>query len=464
MTVQWSSGTDLHLELDPEQPRSGPALAEALRGAIRAGRLAAGQSVPSTRALAADLGIARGTVTRVYEQLRIEGFLQSRQGAATTVAARVPVPDPAGAGRSAVVPTTLRWSLEPGLPDVSAFPRLDWLAAGRRALAELPADALGHGSDPLGQPRLRAVLADYLGRTRGVLADPSRTVICAGYAHGLSLLAQLLAQRGPFGFEDPSLQLHRRIVTGAGVRVVGLPVDRDGAQVSGSAAGVVVVTPAHQYPLGHTLSPERRAALAAGGPAVVIEDDYDGEFRYDRRPVGALQALAPDRVVYAGTSSKTLAPGLRLGWLVLPPSLVGPMSALLRRAESRVSVLDQLTLAELIRSGGYDRQVRRMRAVYRARRDRVLELVRRRGDPVTVAGIAAGLHLVLRLPPGGPTEAELRATCARHDLAVQTLDRHWLPGSPEPRPTGLIIGYGAPAGHAFGPALRALDRSLTDLF
>jgi GntR family transcriptional regulator/MocR family aminotransferase len=350
----------------------------------------------------------------------------------------------------------------PGVPDVSAFPRQDWLAASRRVLADLPTDALGYG-EPLGQPRLRTALADYLGRARGVLADPERVVVCSGYAHGLAVLAQALASRGPIGFEDPSLPYHRRIVGQAGLRVVGLPVDEEGARMAGTEAGVVVVTPAHQFPLGHTMSPRRRASLA-GGPAVVIEDDYDGEFRYDRQPVGALQAMAPDRVVYAGTASKTLAPGLRLGWLVLPRRLLGPVTELLADGVVRVPTVDQLVLAELLRGGGYDRQVRRMRTAYRSRRDRVLQLIERRGDPVRVEGIAAGLHLVLRMPAGGPTDADLRAVSARHDLAVETLDRHWLEGPAAGRTSGLIIGFGAPAGHAFGPALRALDAVLTELF
>ncbi len=462
MTIEWSSSSpDLHLELDRTAP-PGPALAEAIRAAIRAGRLGAGQSVPSTRALAAELGIARGTVTRVYEQLGVEGFLHSRQGAPTTVAARVAAPAAVESERTTATRPTPRWTLVPGVPDVSAFPRQAWLAASRRVLADLPTEALGYG-EPLGHPRLRAALADYLGRARGVLADPERTVVCSGYAHGLSVLARMLVDRGTAGFEDPSLPFHRRIVTEAGLRVVGLPVDGDGARVSGSAAEVVVVTPAHQYPLGHTMSPARRAALA-GGPAVVIEDDYDGEFRYDRQPVGALQAMAPDRVVYAGTASKTLAPGLRLGWLVLPPSLLGPVTELLAGGVIRVPMVDQLILAEMLRGGGYDRQVRRMRTIYRSRRDRVLQLIERRGDPVRVEGIAAGLHLVLRMPAGGPTDADLRAVSARHELAIHTLDRHWLDDRAADRPTGLIVGFGAPAGHAFGPAIRALESVLAELF
>jgi GntR family transcriptional regulator/MocR family aminotransferase len=400
-------------------------------------------------------------VTRVYEQLAVEGFLHRRQGAPTTVA-RVPVPELVEAERVPRGSRSPRWNLEPGVPDVSAFPRQEWLAASRRVLAELPAEAIGY-VEPLGHPRLRAALADYLGRARGVRADPERIVICSGYAHGLSVLARALASRGVIGFEDPSLPYHRRIVAAAGLRVVGLPVDEEGARVSGAEADVVVVTPAHQYPLGHTMSPGRRAALA-GGPAVVIEDDYDGEFRYDRQPVGALQAMAPDRVVYAGTASKTLAPGLRLGWLVLPQSLLGPVTELLADGVVRVPMIDQLALADLLRGGGYDRQVRRMRTTYRARRDRVLELIERRGDPVRVEGIAAGLHLVLRMPAGGPSEADLRTASARHELAVQTLDRHWLGGPSPDRPAGLIVGFGAPAGHAFGPALRALEAVLAEVF
>ena len=278
-----------------------------------------------------------------------------------------------------------------GVPDAGGFPRAAWLRALRRGLAAVPDAALAH-ADPLGRPELRAALAAYLGRARGVLADPGRIVVTAGFTQGFALLCRALGP-GTVALEDPCLHHLRDIARDTGRDVAALAVDERGATTPGEAAAALV-TPAHQFPLGATLAPDRRAALVAWARergAVVIEDDYDGEFRYDRQPVGALQGLDPEHVVYAGTASKTLAPGLRLGWLVLPERLVAPVVAARPLAGGDPPVLDQLALAGLLASGGFDRHVRRMRQRYRRRRDALLAVLA--GRPTR--GIAAGLHLVL---------------------------------------------------------------------
>ncbi len=457
MRDPWSSDAskDLHLGWDGAGGSTG--LAEALRTAIRDGRLAMGDALPSTRALAADLGVARGTVSKAYQQLAAEGHLRTRQGTATTVATGAVTAPAAPRSNPAhpVAESAVSWNFLPGLPDLSLFPRARWLSATRRVLSHAPAQTFGYG-DPAGEPALRTALARYLGRTRGVLATPDRIVICAGYGQGISVLAKVLLERGAseMAFEDPSLRVFRDFAERAGQHVVGVGVDEHGISVSDVDSPTVVVTPAHQWPLGVTLSPDRRARLARWAHrsgSLVIEDDYDGEFRFDRQPVGALQALAPERVIYAGTASKTLAPGLRLGWLVLPETLVRPVRAALAEAGARGRALEQLVLAELLNNGEYDKHVRRCRNTYRSRRDRLLRAL---PDSLWPAGIAAGLHMVLMLPEDGPDERAVRASARRRSVAVDTLGPHWM-GTVEPK-QGIIIGYAAPAEHAFAPAVKAL--------
>jgi GntR family transcriptional regulator / MocR family aminotransferase len=248
---------------------------------------------------------------------------------------------------------------------------------------------------------------------------------------------------------------HRDLVQAQGLRLRPLPVDASGA-VIGAAEGAdaALLTPAHQFPLGVALHPQRRREAARWG-GTVIEDDYDGEFRYDRQPVGALQALAPDRVIYAGTASKSLIPALRLGWLVVPPRLLDAVTA---RLTAGPSGLDQLTLAEFIDSGGYDRQIRRTRLAYRRRRDRLAAALRRGDRHVT--GIAAGLQAVLELP-GPDRERRLVARAAEHGLALEGLESFRAPGVSADR-AGLVIGYGRPPEHAYTTALARLCAALDD--
>ncbi|WP_431874549.1 PLP-dependent aminotransferase family protein [Amycolatopsis sacchari] len=459
MADSWTSpGWDVHLDWHPGTGRQG--LADALRRAIREGRLAPGTAVPSTRALAKDLGVARGTVTRVYADLTTEGYLRTSQGAPTRVAAinpATPAPEKTGPRAAPWVPDA-RWDLYPGRPDLSSFPRAAWASATRRVLQEAPANVFDYG-EVHGSAALRESLARYLSRSRGVVAEPDRIVVCGGFSHALTVLCHVLRERGEtsLAFEDPSLPQIRENASRAGLRLAGVPVDEAGIQVSLVDNPAVVVTPAHQYPLGVTLAPERRTALArwattTGG--LVIEDDYDGEFRFDRQPVGALQALAPDRIVYTGTVSKTLAPATRIGWLVLPRSLVEPVRAALTATGWRPPTLDHLVLADMLASGAYDRHVRQRRTTYRRRRDRLLSLLPKGFQPI---GISAGLHLLVLLPPH-LTEAEVIKAALRESVAIDGLGRHWFAEGEHPQ--GIVLGYATPAEHAFGPAVEALMRAL----
>jgi len=451
-----SASLDLHLEVSGGGLRVG--LESALRAAVRSGRLPAGTTLPSTRALARDLGIARNTVVDAYGQLVAEGWLAARHGSGTWVAERTRPPAAVPASRPQADPRASRYDLRPGVPDVSTFPRAAWLAAARRALASAPASELGY-TDPRGLLPLRAALASYLARARGVAVTPERVVVCAGFAQGLELLSQVLVAGGArqLAIESFGHSGHWRIATGGGLTLCPLEVDGLGAVTTAlTTEGAVLLTPAHQFPLGVALHPRRRRAAvewAASTSGLVIEDDYDGEFRYDRQAVGALQALAPEHVAYAGTASKSLVPGLRLGWLVLPARLVDDVVSAKLAVKRLSSSLEQLTLAEFIESGGYDRHVRRTRLGYRQRRDLLVGELARRAPQAHVTGIAAGLHALVTLPPGS-SEEEVIADAARRGLALQGLTDTSF--GAQPHAPALVVGYATPPGHSFTTALARL--------
>jgi GntR family transcriptional regulator/MocR family aminotransferase len=457
-------GADLHLELSGPGGRRA-ALIRALREAVRGGRLAPGTRLPPYRSLAADLGVARNTVADAYAELVAEGWLTARQGSGTRVAERTLPLQSAARVPPAVSPHARgpRHDLRQGTPDVSAFPRAAWLVSYRRALQKAPNEVFGPG-DPAGRGELREALAEYLARTRGVRAEPGRIVICSGVAHALRLLfGQDRAGgggvlRGPLAVEGYGLGFHRRLLRDAGVRTVPLPIDAHGALVARlGRERAVLLTPAHQFPTGGPLHPERRATVvdwARARSGLVLEDDYDGEFRYDRKPVGALQGLDPERVIHLGSVSKTLSPAVRLGWMVLPERYVGGVLAAKGEREAWASVLDQLCLADLVVSGAYDRHVRRMRQRYRARRNRLVQALAAWAPHIEVTGIAAGLHAVLRLPPG--TERATLEAAARQGIALDGLADFRHPESGLPPGDGLVVGYATPSDHAYQAALDAL--------
>jgi len=461
----WATwGVDLHVEVGGFRVRAG--LESALREAVAGGRLPAGLRLPSSRNLARDLGIARNTVVEVYDQLVSEGWLVARRGSGTTVAQCSSQQDLV---RATPAPPTRQhaYDLRPGTPDLSGFPRAQWLAAARMAVSAASPDAFGYG-DPRGRSELRRALAGYLARARGVRTDPDRIVVCSGFTQAFSLLCHVLCARAPtkaptLAMEGYGLPHLTRTAADTGLRVQALDVDSHGATLDDLGdADAVLLTPAHQFPLGMPLHPLRRARFlewAAAGDALIIEDDYDGEFRYDRQPVGALQARAPDRVAYVGTASKSLAPGLRLGWLVPPARTLGRVLDAMGPAERNADTLAQLTLAEFIASGRYDRHIRRARTHYRRRRDSLIELVRRQTPDISVTGIAAGLHALLQLPPGR-SEAAVVARAAKIGLAVAGLNEYRLAEAPRHQPA-LVIGYGTPPEHSVTNAFARLVQALS---
>ncbi len=443
MTISGTtSGPELLVELD--RTRSEPLhrqLANGLRDAIRTGRLAPQTRLPSTRVLAADLGVSRRLVVDAYSQLTAEGFLFSRHGSGT----RVATVDAASTPHSGSVAPARRFDIDfaPGSPDLGSFPRHAWLRALRQGLAEIESDAFGYVA-PQGLPKARVAVADYLRRTRGVLADPQNIVLCSGATQAIAMLAHVLRDSAtPLAMEDPGFWLHRMVLQHNGIEPVAVPIDDDGLDVAALAdshAGAVLSTPAHQSPTGVVLSAARRTALVewARTGNLIIEDDYDAEYRYDRAPVGALQGIAPDRVIYVGSTSKTLAPGLRIGWMVLPPPLVGAVTMAKGLADTGSSVMDQLAFAQLLTAGGYDRHLRQMRRRYLTRRNSLLRALSRYLPQATVLGAAAGVHLTVRFPDDYPV-AEVVRRAAEMRVRVEPLAPCY--ADPATAPPGLMLGY-----------------------
>lgn len=441
----------------------GRQLEDQLRERIREGALRPGARLPSTRDLATELGVSRPVVVEAYAQLAAEGYLVVRQGSRPRVSDCV---RPRGNTTRVTAPAERapRIDFRPGVPDLSAFPRGPWLRATRDALRRMPDAEFGYTA-PHGASVLRQALSDYLARVRGVVSDPSRVMVTSGWAQGRILLLRALKAGGAkrIAIEDPCLVEVCDAVERVGLARVPVAVDDDGICVDALdrlRVDAVIVAPAHQYPTGAVLSGERRTTLLEWlrrSNATVIEDDYDAEFRYDRAPVGALQSLDPARIVYAGTTSKTLAPALRLGWLVLPARLVADVQAEQLGADFGGPRIEQHAFADFIARGELDRHLRRMRGRYRARRDALVAAVARWMPEATVCGIAAGLHAVVRLPPGRDERAIL-AAAAREGIAFNVLGAYEM--RRRRRAPTLVIGYASTSEGLIASGVRELARLL----
>jgi GntR family transcriptional regulator / MocR family aminotransferase len=448
------------------EPRRGETLRacleRTLRDAIREGSLRAGVELPASRRLATQLGVSRGVASDAYAELEAQGYLQITSRRPPVVAQ---VPAARRPATEALEAPTLppRFDLTPTTPDVTLFPRRHWAAALATAVRDAPATALDYG-DPRGSLVLRDRLADELGRTRGVICEPDQIIIVQGTTQGVDLVLRVLRDTGAarIAVEDPSLDRQHRQIVGLGLDLVGQSVDHDGLIVAGLDADAVIVSPAHQFPTGAVLSGARRRELLAWSRdtgALIVEDDYDAEFRYDREPVRALQGLDPDRVIYAGTTSKTLAPALRIGWLVVPAAMVEPLSAMKVLLDDLSPTLEQLALAHLLERGHYQRHIRRTRGIYRARRDRLAVALAEHFPGRRVFGIAAGLSVVLDLPPHAD-DRPLERTASQAGVRVEALSRYAIEDRGK---RGLVIGYGRVHESAIGPAIAALGRAVGPL-
>lgn len=442
---------DTLLPID-SKPGSGPLharLTQALRELITSGRLQVGSALPPSRQLAADLGCSRGVITEAYAQLVAEGYLDARVGSGTRV--RLRDQDLLAVAQPLAQTEPPRFDLRPGVADLRAFPRAAWMRSMREMLSTLPATDLGY-PPPGGHPRLRQLISEYLGRVRGAVCSAEDVTITTGILDGITQLTRALARAGhrTIGIENPCWDRLSLGVRRTGITIVPIDVDFDGMrtrELSASNVRCVIVAPAHQYPTGVVLTSDRRAELISWVrecDGLILEDDYDAEFRYDRRQIGALQGMEPDHVALFGSLSKTIAPGLGLGWTLTPPR----WTESLRAAETRAtgpSIIEQLTLARFIETGAYDRQLRSLRRTYRARRDCLLAALARHLPDWQVTGAASGLHVLARLPDGieGSTVAEvarergvwlLNLRSCLLDDQTEGRDRTWS--------EGLVIGYG----------------------
>jgi GntR family transcriptional regulator / MocR family aminotransferase len=435
-----------------------------LRSAIQCGRLPPGSLLPSSRALAADLGLSRGVVVEAYEQLFAEGYLSARHGSSTRVATRrrqaslLPAPSPQ--------PASPRFDFRPGLPDFSLFPRRRWMMSMRRALAAVPDLAFDY-PDPRGIESARVALATYLNRARGTAVHSNNVLFCSGSAQGIGLICRVLKKRRvrALAVEDPGHADQCTDIQSAGLETPRIPVDAEGIKVerlARSGAGAVLVTPAHQYPAGVVLAPKRRAELldwAERTRSLVIEDDYDAEYRYDREPIGALQGLAPERVIYVGSASKVLSPALRLGWLAAPSDLATDIAQAKLQADRGSSVFEQLALADFLDHGELDRHLRRTRPVYRQRRDTLVRALKVHLPDTVVHGVAAGLHLLIELDAAVDEESVV-ASAARRSVRVygaRPYRAHARVGPP-----ALIVGYGGISSALIDEGVRELARVIEE--
>ena len=473
----------MHLEFDGSGPLHGQ-LTRALKDAIAQRRLVAGARLPATRELARDLRLSRNTVLAAYEQLGAEGYIEGRVGSGSYVAeiaARAPAAPAARARKPQLAPFAksaleqranlppghrrkpVRYNLEYGVPLVTPALQSTW----RRALGRAADDTVLDYPPAEGLPELRRAIAGYLARRRGLVADPDDIVIVAGVQQGLDLCARSLLQPGETAaIEEPHYQGARQALLAHGARIAPVPVDADGLDVAAlpvAGAKLVCVTPSHQFPTGALLSLPRRMALlewAARHDAWIVEDDYDGEFRYDVRPIAALKSLdRGERVIYLGSFSKVMFPALRLGYLVVPPSLRDALRAAKWLCDRGCPAIEQHALALLIGDGRFERMLRRTGRMLTERRSALLRgLSRHCAGLVEVDGTSAGMHVTAWLVKHrrDAVDAVIAAGEAR-DLGLYPITPYYATRAPR---AGLLLGYSATAPRDLGEATRRLGDAL----
>ena len=457
---------DLLLPIDPDsEVPLRLQLGRQLRLAIQSGRLQPGAALPSTRTLAADLGLSRGLVVEAYQQLIAEGYLTSAQGSGTRVSVRRH--DMVSAASREPVQPLARHDFRPGLPDLSLFPRQAWLACMRRILNGPGSDAFDY-PDPSGAPGLRAALASYVNRARATVARADRIVVCGGASQGIDLICRVLRDRGArsVAIEDPGPSIQVTRVEAAGLVARRIPVDDDGIvadRLERTDASAVLVTPAHQFPLGVVLAPQRRMALldwAARRNALVIEDDYDAEYRFDREPLGAMQGLAPDRVVYLGTASKTLAPGLRLGWLLAPAGFAEALAQAKLISDRGSPALEQAAFTQFLERGEWTAMCAGHASIYRRRRDAMVEALHQTCPAHASMGIAAGLHVLVELE--GDID-ELALVRAARERSIRMYASSACITRLKAGPLGLVLGYGTMSEDSIPIAVKELASVVAQL-
>ena len=471
-------------------------LVEQIRDAIAKGRIAPGARLPSSRSLADQLAIARNTATRAYETLVIEGFAEARPASGLYAATALPAPasiprpksapsEPVPVGARAPLPApavmppalasgvrgSVSFDFSPLAPGAAVFPLKTWRRLLQGALSKGGASGLSQGGDPAGLPSLRVALSHHLAAARGIAADPAQILVMSGIREGLALAARLLLAPGRAAvLETPVYRAALAAFAMSGAEIVHVPVDEDGLvtdALPARGATILYVTPSHQYPTGHTLSLARRQAIAAWARrqgCFILEDDYDGEFRFEGPPLPAIGALAPDCTIHVGGFAKALGAGVRLGYMVVPEPLVDAMRAARQLLSGGAAWLEQAALAEMIQSGSYAAHLARARIHYRDNRDNLLASLRRHFGDVAVSGESAGQHLLWHLPSGVPDAATLEALARRARVGVYTLESAAAIETPPSLLTrrGLVLGYGALAPRQIEQGIARLSDAVDD--
>jgi GntR family transcriptional regulator / MocR family aminotransferase len=431
-----------------------------LRAGIEDGSLPGGTRLPSSRSLAEQLGVSRGVVVDAYEQLSAQGFLLSRARRAPIVSA-VEAPPPAPPR-----PTPrYRLVLSPNAPDLGLFPRRLWLRATAETMRELPDGELDYPPDSRGPASLRATLIGYLSRVRRVNVAADNLILTLGFLHSLDLVCRALVLRGGkrVAVENPSTPEQAAIVRSHGLEVDPIAVDEHGLVVEElleAAADAVIVTPAHQFPLGTVLSSERRRALVSWArerDTLIVENDYDAEFRYGGPAIGAVQGVAPERTVYLGTTSKTLVPAMRLGWIAAPTGIAATLADVQLDGSGGFTGLNAQVFARLVVSGAYERHVQRCRREYRRRQEALVGAISADLPELELLGVAGGLHLALRLPRACDAD-QVAEIVGSEGILIRPLS-YYAHGPIEQEP-GLVLGYGRLAVPSVSGVVRALGRAL----
>jgi len=469
----------LPLRLDPKSAQTlQTQIYEQIRHLILASRLKPGAQVPATRALAAELGVSRNTVLLTYDRLMAEGYLETRPAAGTFVNSELPddaihilkQPAPAergsaqqgnpvrlafkGRAQTVVNPDRGRVSIDfwVGRPDRSQFPSNFWRRSMLQHLRSAGANLTEYG-EPTGLIKLRQAIADYLGPARGIKATADQVIVVSGIQQALNIVARLLVRNGsPVVTECPCYQGAAFVFESYGARLISVDVDADGLNASvlpRRRVALAYVTPSHQFPLGTTLSLERRLRLldwARRSRAFIVEDDYDSDFRHHRAPLMALKGLDQDDcVVYLGTFSKAIGAGLRIGYMVVPRQLVGPAAAVKALLDNGHAWLDQAILADFVASGAYDTHLRRIRKIYLARRDCLIESLKQSFKEVSLSGLEGGMHLAWHVPEPYPLAREIHRRAKLRGVGVYPLEMAaaYDYGRYEPAGRTLILGYTA---------------------
>ncbi len=471
-------------------------LVDQLRDAIRHARIRAGTRLPSSRRLSEQLSVSRNTVIRAYDALIVEGYVESRPASGIFVSDNLPgapvsvttsAQEPAGAGALSHMPmppvplrvqnlvdqqrNRLSFDFFPGRPSAALFPVKTWRRLLQANLSHGGASGLSQYGDPAGLPALRSAIADHLATTRGIAADPGRIVIVGGAQEGISIAARLFLNHGtPSAIEDPCYQGAAFAFEASGSEVASVAVDFDGlipAELPQRPTALLYTTPSHQYPTGHTLSLDRRHAVigwARRYGCYILEDDRDGELRYEGSPLQAIAASAPDCTIYLGTFSRSLGAGLRLGYMVVPEQLAGVVTAAKGLLDNGNPWLDQAALAEMMRAGSYAAHLLRIRAHYKDSRDNLIAALRRHFGDVSVTGEAAGLHLVWYLPPGVPNAAIVESLARRARIGVYSFSSGgaYVARASTLTQRGLILGYAALSRKQIDQGISRLSDAIDD--